>query len=88
MKTLVGMLIALSFATPAFAVTDGELIAKQYEARHFCRIPEDAPSIKASERACEESRSLAKTLTVKGYCYTVSEQEWVKCNLPRLQIRQ
>jgi hypothetical protein len=87
MKTLVGLLIALTVASPALATTDAELMQRQYKAQHWCQIPEDAPDVAASDKACADSKALSAWLAEKGYCYDRSEQEWVACRVPKLTVR-
>jgi hypothetical protein len=87
MKILLALTFAVGFASPAFAVTDAELIAKQYEVREICRIPNPEVSLEESDRACDESRQLGKQIIARGYCFSRPEVEWVKCELPKLRTR-
>jgi hypothetical protein len=92
MKKLLGLLTLLAALSPmpvfAASASDQALINKAYEAQHFCRIPEDAPSMEASDKACAERETLWRQVEARGYCFDQHEQEFVTCNLPKLQIRQ
>lgn len=77
-RMLAAALMVLA-STPTFAATDAEIIEKQYEAAHWCRIPEDAPSKDASEKACADKVALASQLQKLGYCFNDAERDWRKC---------
>lgn len=79
MLRLIALTALVLAANPALALTDAELITRQYEAQHWCKIPEDAPDQAASDKACEDKVALADKLEKLGYCLVLSEQEWHKC---------
>lgn len=79
MLRLIALAALVLAANPALALTDAELIAKQYETRKICRIPDEAVTIEQSDKACEDAKVLVGQLVAKGYCFDRSEQEWRKC---------
>jgi hypothetical protein len=80
MKTLLAVLLFLS-ATPALAVSDRELAQQAYDAYYLCKVPPDAPSQEASDKACAERDGLWKKVKERGYCFFAYEQDFVPCSI-------